>query len=60
MKIGDPVRETSEGVPMVVSAEEGENFEINGKRIEKVDRFKLLGVWTMSNGSNRVHIMKRI
>ena len=60
MKIGDLVRETSEGVPVVVPAEESENFEITGKLIEKVDRFKLLGVRTMSNGSNRIHTMKRI
>ena len=26
MKIGESVRETSEGVPIVVAAEEGENF----------------------------------
>ena len=60
MKIGDPVRETREGVTIVVPSEEGENFEINGDLIEKVDRFKLLGVWAMSNVSNRVRITKRI
>ena len=60
MKIGDPVRETREGVTIVVPSEEGENFEINGNLIEKVDRFKLLGVWAMSNVSNRVRITKRI
>ena len=60
MKIGDPVRETETGMVIMKEAEPEENFMINGKFIEKVDRFKLLGIWTMSNGSHRVHITKRI
>ncbi len=60
LKLGDPVREEASGKPIVVPASDDEIFKINGTVIEKVDRFKLLGIWTMSNGSNRVHIMKRI
>lgn len=60
MKLGDPVRETAEGEPLVIPPNENERFVINGSPIEKVGRFKLLGVWIMSNGSKRVHIKKRI
>lgn len=60
LKIGDPVRESESGVPIVRPAMPQEDFKINGKIIEKVDRFKLLGIWTMSNGSHRTHITKRI
>ena len=60
MKLGDPVRENSEGIPIITEANEDEKFTINGIPIEKVDRFKLLGNWAMSNGSHRVHISKRI
>ena len=60
LKKGDPVREDAAGKPIVIPPNDDEQFMINGSIIEKVDRFKLLGIWTMSNGSNRVHIMKRI
>jgi hypothetical protein len=60
MKVGDPVRENAQGRPIVCPACEGEDFKINGSLIEKVDRFKLLGVWTMSNGSNREHVTRRL
>ena len=40
-------------------ASESEKFIINGIEVEKVDRFKLLGNWSMSNGSAMEHIKKR-
>ena len=59
MRLGDKVRESSEGVPIVAPAAEGEDFRINGQPLEKVDRFKLLGNWTMTNGKMTTHIKKR-
>ena len=58
LKIGDPVRETKEGIPIVKEAKPNEDFKINEALLEKVDRFKLLGNHFMSNSINRLQIQK--
>ena len=59
LKLGEPVKYDENGKPKVVQASADEHFVINGIEVEKVDRFKLLGNWTMSNGSAMEHIKKR-
>ena len=57
MKINESVYEIN-GKPMIRPPIIGEDFTMNETPIEKVDRFKFLGV--LSNCSNKLHISKRI
>jgi hypothetical protein len=58
MKLNETVYEIN-GKPLIRPPMMGEDFTMNGTRIEKVDRFKFLGAWILSNGSNKLHILKR-
>lgn len=60
MKIGKAVRETVNWKPNVTPALGTEQFKINGQIVEKVDRFKLLGSWTLAKGKVNEHIKKRM
>jgi hypothetical protein len=59
MKINEPVYELN-GKPVIRPPMTGEKFIMDGTIIEKVDRVKFLGVWILSNGTNKHHIQKRI
>ena len=59
MKMGESVRYDSEKRPIIRPPTENEKFVINNKILEKVDRFKFLGFWLLSNGNNSEHIKKR-
>jgi hypothetical protein len=48
------------GKPVIRPPTIGEKFIMDGTLIEKVDRVKFLGVWILSNGTNKHHIQKRI
>jgi hypothetical protein len=36
-----------------------ENFKLNGEKLAKVAKYKYLGMWITSNGTNKVHLNKR-
>jgi hypothetical protein len=58
MKLNETVYEIN-GKPMIRPPLMGEDFVMNGTVIEKVDRFKFLGAWVLSNCSNKLHVLKR-
>ena len=63
MKLGEPLRYTKDANGLKVletpMAREDEIFVINNTVLEKVSKFKFLGMWITSNYSNKEHIKSR-